>query len=139
MSSHICYCSKLILTSVFICLQSSFLFQHGKKVMKQYIIIFHLLLLLQGNSLITIVRSAYLLLTSNSTFMTDSLYLGTNQIWRNVNEHYCYLTSTKSVICQIDANCSTFQSLNMLPFHIRLGSLKLIYNGLISNFSKILL
>ena len=56
------------------------------------------------------------------SFMTDSKYLGTIQIWWNLNEHYFYLTSTKSVIFQIDANCSPFQSLNMLPFHIRLVS-----------------
>ena len=30
------YCSKFILTSAFICLQSNFLFQHGKKSMKTY-------------------------------------------------------------------------------------------------------
>ena len=68
--------------------------------------------------------------------MIDSQYLGTIQIWRNLNEHQCYLTSTKSVIFQIDANFSPFQSLNMVPFYIRLERLKLIYYGLISNFSK---
>ena len=46
------------------------------------------------------------------------------------------LASTKSVNCQIDANCSPFQSLNMLPFHIRLERWKLTYYSLISNFSK---
>ena len=40
------------------------------------------------------------------------------------------------MICQIDANRSPFHSPNMLPFHIRLECLKLIYYGLISNFSK---
>ena len=62
--------------------------------------------------------------------------LGTFQIWQNLNEHNYYLNSTKSVICQIDANCSPFQSLKMLPFHIKLECLTLIYYGLISNFSK---
>ena len=38
--------------------------------------------------------------------MTDSQYLGTIQIWRNLNEHHYYPALTKSVICQIDANCS---------------------------------
>ena len=42
---------------------------------------------------------------SNSTFMTDSQFLGKIQIWQNFNEHRYYLTSTKSVICQIDTNC----------------------------------
>ena len=73
------------------------------------------------NILITIVRFAryHLLLASNNTFMTDSLYLGTIQICRNLNEHYYYyLISTASVIWQIDANGST----NIL--------------GWISNFSK---
>ena len=78
----------------------------------------------------------HLLLASNSIFMADSLYLGTIQIWWNLNENHWYLTSTKSLICQIRANCSPFQSLNMLPFHIRLERLKLIYYSLISNFSK---
>ena len=68
--------------------------------------------------------------------MTDFLYLGTIQILRNLKEHYHYLTSTKFAICQIDVNCSPFQSLNMLPFHIRLKRLKLIYYCLISNISK---
>ena len=44
--------------------------------------------------------------------------------------------STKSAICQIDANCSLFQSFNMLLFHIRLEYIKLIYYGLVSVFSK---
>ena len=68
--------------------------------------------------------------------MTDSLYLGTIQIRRNVNEHYYYLTSTTSMICQIDANCSPFQSLNMLPYHIWLERLKLIYYDFNIKFSK---
>ena len=39
-------------------------------------------------------------------------YLGTIQIWWNLSRnHYC-LSSAKSVICQKDANCSLFQSLN---------------------------
>ena len=58
------------------------------------------------------------------------------QIWQNLNEHYYYLTLTKSVICQMDANCSPFQWLNMLPFHIRLEHLKLIYQSLVSTFFK---
>ena len=33
--------------------------------------------------------------------MTDPLYLGTIQIWQNLNEPYNYLISTKSVIWQI--------------------------------------
>ena len=68
--------------------------------------------------------------------MTDSQYLGTVQIWQNLNENHYFLTSTKSVICQIAANCSPFQSLNMLPFHVRLGCLKLICHNLISFFCK---
>ena len=68
--------------------------------------------------------------------MTDSQYLVTIQIWWNLNEHFYCLTSTKSVICQINANCSPLQSLNMLSFHIRLERLKLTYHSLISNFSR---
>ena len=70
------------------------------------------------------------------SFVTDSSYLGTIQIWWNLNEHYFHLTSTKSLICQIDANCSPFQSLNMLPFHIRFERLKLTYYSFISKFSR---
>ena len=47
-----------------------------------------------------------------------------------------FLTSTKSVICQMDANSSSFQSLNILPFQIRPGRLKLAYYSLISNYSR---
>ena len=48
-----------------------------------------------GNIVIAIIRFArnHVLLASNSTFMTDSMYLGTIQICRNLNEHYYYLTS----------------------------------------------
>ena len=52
-------------------------------------------------------------------------------IWWNLNEHYYYLISTESVICQIDANCSPFQSLNRISFHIRLEHLKLTCYSLI--------
>ena len=64
-------------------------------------------------------------LASSTTFMTDSTYLDTIQIYQNLNEYYYYLISTTSLIWQIDANFSPFQSLNMLPFHIRLEHLKL--------------
>ena len=53
-----------------------------------------------GNILITTTRfdRYHLLLASNSTFMTDSMYLDIIQIYRNLNEHYYYLVSTTSVI-----------------------------------------
>ena len=81
-----------------------------------------------GNIVIKLISFAryYLLLASNTTFMTDSQYLGAIHIWRNLNEHHYYLSSTKSVIFQIDANFIPFQFLNMLSFYIRLQSLKLI-------------
>ena len=63
----------------------------------------------------------------NSSFMTVSLYLRKIQIWRNLNVHCYYLISTKSVIWQIDANCSSLQSLNMPLFGIMPERLKLIY------------
>ena len=52
--------------------------------------------------LIAIIIFAYydLLLATNSTFITDSQYLSTIQIWWNLNEHHYYLTSNKSVICK---------------------------------------
>ena len=82
-----------------------------------------------GNMLITIMRFAHyhLPLAYNSSVMIDSMYLVTIQIFPNLNEHYNYLISTASVIWQIDANYSPFQLLNMLPFHIRLECLKLMY------------
>ena len=85
---------------------------------------------IKGNILITIIRFTHyhLLLASNTTVMTDSQSLGTIQICQNLNEHHHYLTSTKSVAFQKYANCSPDQLLNMLPFHIKLERLKLIYN-----------
>ena len=105
--------------------------------MKTYIILLHMFLLLQNTSdnIIAFARN-HLLLTSNSTFSTDFQYLGAIQIWQKWNEYLHYLTLPKSVTCQIDANCSPFQSLNIFPFHIRLERLKLIYYSLISNLSK---
>ena len=78
----------------------------------------------------------HLLLASNNTFMTYFKYLGTTQIWWNLNEHHCYLTSTNSVVFQIDATCSPFQVLNMLPLQFRLEPLRLIYCSLTRNFSE---
>ena len=90
-----------------------------------------------ARNLITIIRFArYHLLVSSRIFMTNSLYLDTVKTWWNLNGQYYYLTSTKFMTCQIVENCSPFQSLNMLPFHIWLERLKLIYHGLMSKFSK---
>ena len=72
-----------------------------------------------------------LLLDSKRVLMTD---LGTIQNWPNLRKHQYYLTSTKFLIWKIDKNVSSFQSLNMLSFHIRLLHLKLIYYDLISIF-----
>ena len=79
---------------------------------------------------------SYLLLASNSTFMTGSLYLRIIQVCPNMNEHYYHFIWTTSVIWQIDANCSPVQSLNMLPFQIRFRTLKTNLPRLISNFAK---
>ena len=48
--------------------------------------------LITGDILITIIRFAcyHPLLNINSTFLTDSKYLGTIQIWRNLNEHHSF-------------------------------------------------
>ena len=53
-----------------------------------------------GIILITIIRFAryHLLLASNSTSMTGSMYLSTIQICRSLNERYHYLTLTTSMI-----------------------------------------
>ena len=90
------------------------------------------------NILITIIRSpSYdLLLASDSTFKTDSQYLGTIQIWQNFNEYHYYLTSAKSMIYQIDAICSPFQPLNMLPFLHQPRMLKTDLLQFNINFSK---
>ena len=124
--------SKFILTSAFICLQSSFLCQHGKKTMKTFTIPLTCFCYYRkhpnrDNKIGREDGSGHLLLASNSTFMTDFMYLGTIHICRNLNKHYYYLISITFVIWQISANCSPFQSLNMLPCHIKLECLKLIY------------
>ena len=49
------------------------------------------------------------------------------------------LTSTKTVIRQLDGNYFPFQSLNILPFHIRPKRLKLIYYSLILSFPDVTL
>ena len=119
------YCSEFILTLAFIWLQSSFLFQHGKK---NYEDVHHSpphASVITGNILITIIN--HLFLASNSTFITDSKYLRTIQIFQNLNKHYYYLISTTSVIWQIDTDFSPFHSLDMLPSPIRLEHLKLIH------------
>ena len=69
--------------------------------------------------------------SSKRVLMTD---LGTIQNWPNLSKHQYNLTSTKFLIWKIDENVSSFQSLNMLSFHIRLLHLKLIYYDLISIF-----
>ena len=51
--------------------------------------------------------------------MTDSQFLGTIWILRNLNEHHYDLTSAKSMICQINTICSSFQLLNV-SFRIKL-------------------
>ena len=112
-------------------------FQHGQKLWT------HISFspLITGNILIVIIRLTryHLWLASNSTFMTDHdwfLYLGAVQIWQNLSEHHYYLTSTKSVIRQMGANCFPFQSRNIFAFYIWLEGLKRIYYSVISIFSK---
>ena len=132
---HFSYCTKWASKLALICLQLIFLFQRGKNYKHIYHTPLHVPVI-TGNIIITLIRFAcyHLLLASSSTFMTDSGYVGTLQIWEILNEYHYYLSSTKPVICQIDINCSPFQSLNMLPFHIRLGRFKLIHYSLISMF-----
>ena len=92
----------------FIHLKSSFLFEHEKKVIFTYIILLHVSGIAE-NILKTISFARYHLPpASNSTFITDSQYLCKIQIWLNLNEHCYSSTSSKSMICQIDANCSPF-------------------------------
>ena len=91
------YCSRFILiSSAFICLPFSFSFQHEKKSYEDISRSAPHVSAITGNILITILRFAHFFLT----FMTDSQYLVTNQIWRNLNEHCYYLTSSKSMICK---------------------------------------
>ena len=119
------YCSKFILLQFSFDYNPAFYFN----IEKSYEDIYHSpphVSVITGKILITIC-CYHPLLAFNSTFMTGSVYLGTIQICRNLNEHHCYLILTTSVIWQIDTNCSPPQSLNMFPFHIRLERLKLIY------------
>ena len=108
-----------------------------------------------GNILIWIITFAhnYLLLASNSTYTAEKMKFSIfhytalhfscsvrcNSNLKILAPRPLLLASTKSVICQIDANCSPLQSLNTLPFHIRLERLKIIYYGLISSFLNITL
>ena len=94
--------------------------------MKTYIIVLYIFSVLQKTIPITIIRIA----------RPHRLYLGTIQISFNLNESHYYLISTKSMICHINTNFSPSQSVNMLPFHISLKHLKLIFYGLISSFFK---
>ena len=65
------------------------------------------------------------------------LFLSTNVKLRSgETEHHYHLTSSKSMIFQIDTNYSAFELLDMLLFRIRLECLKLTYYSLKSNFSK---
>ena len=45
------FCGKFILSLAFICVQSSFLVQHGKKAIMTYIILLYFFLLLKGTSI----------------------------------------------------------------------------------------
>ena len=126
-ASKLCNCSKFLQLSF--AYNPAFYFNIGKKLWR-HISSPHVSVI-TGNRKLPIITKirfppCHPRLASSSTFMTDSMYLGIIQIWWNLNEHYCYLISIKSVIWQIDTNCSPLQSLNMLPFYIRLGRLKLI-------------
>ena len=111
--------------SAFICLQSNFQFQHGKKLWTHTL--FSRFFCHYRNH--TNNDNKIYLLWSSACFQQNfhdwfSL-LGYSSDLGNLNEnHYC-LTSTKSVICQVAPNCSPFQLLNMLSFHVRLECLKL--------------
>ena len=112
------YWSKFILTSAFICLQSSFLFHHGKVAMKTYTPSHFSVI--TGNTLVTIVRfTCYHLLQEHFhdwfyvlRYNSDLLKLEWTLLLFNFN-YICDLA--------IDANCFPFELLNMLPFHTRLG------------------
>ena len=94
---------------------------------------------IKGNILITIIRfprplasSAYFQQNVHDWFLVPRYNSGQNKHdWTLL-----LLTSTKSVICQKDVNCSKFYSPNWLLFHIRAERLKLTYYSLISNFSR---
>ena len=89
-----------------------------------------------GNILITIIRFGryHLLLASNSTFMNDSMWLGTIQICQNLNEHYHYLIPTTSMTNR----CKLFSVpvAEYASFLHQARTLKTNLPGLISNFSK---
>ena len=64
-----------------------------------------------------------------------SLYLGTNQIWRNLNEHSYYLISSKSVIWQI-GKLFSIPVVEYASFSHQARMVKTNLVRLISNFSK---
>ena len=72
---------------------------------------------------------------------TFAKFLRTSFLTEHSGGCFCLMKTTIINFNQIHdlssrANCSPLQSLNMLPFHIRLESLKLTYNSLIPNFSR---
>ena len=117
-----------ILTQFSFAYNPAFYFNMGKKLWRHRSFSSTCYSVIIGNILITIIIFAryHLLVASNSTFMTDFYVLSYNSDLSNLNEHYYYLISPTSVIWQINANCSSFHSLNMLYFHIRPERLKLI-------------
>ena len=99
----------------------AFYFNMGKKLWRHNYSLPHVSVI-AGNILITIVRFAcyHLLLASNSTFMTDYMYLGTIKTCRNLTllfnfNYICDLTNRRKLFSIV---------LDMLPFQIRLEHLK---------------
>ena len=80
--------------------------------------------------------STFCLLPSVPSWLILSTYVQFRSEGTWINTTTVLVASNKSVIYQIDANCPPFQSLNMLPFHIRPERLKLTHYSLISKFSR---
>ena len=156
------YCSIFILSSAFLCPQSSFLFQYGKKAMNRSTrrrcsvkMVFWeesdtgVFLWISKNTLFTEYLWTNVSLCKHASFFSicfcyyrkhtnkdNKICLLPSSACFPQHFHDYYLISIKSVIWTVDANYFPFHSLNMLSFHISLGRLKQIHYGLILHFSK---
>ena len=122
------YCSQFILTSAFICLQSSFLFQHGKKDIYEAIY--------NSRPYASVRKHPN---NDNKIYPLPSSTRFQKQFheWFHVLRYNSDLSKLEWTLqlfsfnyirdLTITANCFPFQSLIMLPFHITLEQIKLIY------------
>ena len=117
------YCSKFILTSAFICSQSSFLFWPGEKAMKTMSFSYTCFFYYRkdptnNNKICQLPSSACFQQHFNDWFSVLRYNLDLAKL------KWAPLSFNLAMIFQTDANYSPILSLNMLSFHIRQDCLK---------------